>query len=58
MALTLGPRARAAGYGINAFDHIGSTNAEALTAARGGCGGVPGVGSPVATIWRVRVSGT
>lgn len=36
MALTLGPRARAAGYGINAFDHIGSTNAEALTAARGG----------------------
>jgi BirA family biotin operon repressor/biotin-[acetyl-CoA-carboxylase] ligase len=36
MALALGPQARAAGYGVNAFDHIGSTNAEALTAARGG----------------------
>ncbi len=39
MALTLGPRARAAGYGLSAFDRIGSTNAEALTAARAGeCG--------------------
>ncbi|MBN9039912.1 MAG: biotin--[acetyl-CoA-carboxylase] ligase [Rhizobiales bacterium 62-47] len=36
MALTLGPRARAAGYGLTAFDRIGSTNAEALTAARAG----------------------
>ena len=36
MALTLGPRARAAGYGLIAFDAIGSTNAEALVAARAG----------------------
>ncbi len=36
MALTLGPRARAAGYGLVAFDAIGSTNAEALAAARSG----------------------
>lgn len=36
MALALGPRACAAGYGINAFDHVGSTNAEALAAARSG----------------------
>jgi BirA family biotin operon repressor/biotin-[acetyl-CoA-carboxylase] ligase len=36
MALTLGPRARVAGYGLIAFDAIGSTNAEALVAARAG----------------------
>ena len=36
MALALGSRARAAGYGLNTFDAIGSTNAEALNAARGG----------------------
>jgi len=36
MALALGSRARTAGYGLTAFDAIGSTNAEALTAARGG----------------------
>ncbi len=36
MALTLGPRARAAGYRLNAFDSIGSTNAAALAAARAG----------------------
>jgi len=36
MALTLGSRALAAGYGLTAFDAIGSTNAEALNAARGG----------------------
>lgn len=36
MALALGSRARAAGYGLTAFDAIGSTNAEALNAARNG----------------------
>ncbi|MBN8985528.1 MAG: biotin--[acetyl-CoA-carboxylase] ligase, partial [Rhizobiales bacterium] len=36
MALALGPRARAAGYELTAFDAVGSTNAEALNAARGG----------------------
>jgi BirA family biotin operon repressor/biotin-[acetyl-CoA-carboxylase] ligase len=38
MAFTLGSRATKAGYGLVGFDHIGSTNAEALTRARdGGC---------------------
>jgi BirA family biotin operon repressor/biotin-[acetyl-CoA-carboxylase] ligase len=36
MAFTLGPRATKAGYGLVAFDQIGSTNAEALTRARDG----------------------
>lgn len=36
MTLELGSRARAAGYGLNAFDAIGSTNAEALNAVRDG----------------------
>jgi BirA family transcriptional regulator, biotin operon repressor / biotin---[acetyl-CoA-carboxylase] ligase len=36
MAFTLGSRATKAGYGLVAFDHIGSTNAEALTCARNG----------------------
>jgi BirA family transcriptional regulator, biotin operon repressor / biotin---[acetyl-CoA-carboxylase] ligase len=36
MAFTLGSRAIKAGYGLIAFDHIGSTNAEALTRARDG----------------------
>ncbi len=36
MTLALGPRALAAGYGLMAYDAVGSTNAEALTAARGG----------------------
>lgn len=36
MALHLGPRARAAGYGLTVFDNVGSTNAEALAAARNG----------------------
>src|SRR3954449_12570676 len=36
MAFTLGPRATKAGYGLAAFDQIGSTNAEALTRARDG----------------------
>jgi BirA family biotin operon repressor/biotin-[acetyl-CoA-carboxylase] ligase len=31
MAFSLGPRATSAGYRLAAFDHIGSTNAEALT---------------------------
>lgn len=39
MAFTLGPRATKAGYGLVAFDQIGSTNAEALTRARDGEGG-------------------
>lgn len=36
MALALGARARAAGYRLTAFDAVGSTNAEALAAARVG----------------------
>src|SRR5882757_2771362 len=36
MTFTLGPRAISAGYRLAAFDSIGSTNAEALTRARGG----------------------
>jgi len=36
MAFTLGPRAISAGYRLAAFDHIGSTNAEALARARNG----------------------
>jgi BirA family transcriptional regulator, biotin operon repressor / biotin---[acetyl-CoA-carboxylase] ligase len=36
MALALGPRATAAGYRLTAFDQAGSTNAEAMAAARRG----------------------
>jgi BirA family transcriptional regulator, biotin operon repressor / biotin---[acetyl-CoA-carboxylase] ligase len=36
MVFSLGPRATSAGYRLAAFDHIGSTNAEALARAR--CG--------------------
>ena len=36
MTFTLGPTAGAAGYGLAAFDQIGSTNAEAMSRARGG----------------------
>src|SRR5216684_6643508 len=36
MAFSLGPRAGSAGYRLAAFDHIGSTNAEALSRARDG----------------------
>jgi BirA family biotin operon repressor/biotin-[acetyl-CoA-carboxylase] ligase len=36
MPFTLGPRAASAGYGLAAFDQIGSTNAEAMALARGG----------------------
>jgi BirA family biotin operon repressor/biotin-[acetyl-CoA-carboxylase] ligase len=36
MAFSLGPRALSAGYRLAAFDSIGSTNAEALSRARGG----------------------
>src|SRR6476661_1232891 len=36
MAFALGPRAVSAGYRLAAFDHIGSTNAEAMARARGG----------------------
>ena len=36
MAFSLGPRAASAGYRLAAFDQIGSTNAEALSRARGG----------------------
>jgi BirA family transcriptional regulator, biotin operon repressor / biotin---[acetyl-CoA-carboxylase] ligase len=39
MTLKLGPRAVSAGYRLEAFDQIGSTNAEALAHARGGEGG-------------------
>jgi BirA family biotin operon repressor/biotin-[acetyl-CoA-carboxylase] ligase len=36
MTFTLGPTARSAGYGLAAFDQIGSTNAEAMARARDG----------------------
>src|ERR1700742_2412261 len=36
MTFSLGPRAVSAGYGLAAFDSIGSTNAEALVRARDG----------------------
>src|SRR4029453_18046449 len=36
MTFTLGPTAISAGYGLAAFDQIGSTNAEALSRARSG----------------------
>src|SRR3954447_2414171 len=36
MAFALGPRATSAGYRLAAFDHIGSTNAEAMVRARDG----------------------
>ena len=36
MTFTLGPRAISAGYRLAAFDHIGSTNAEAMARARDG----------------------
>src|SRR6202140_4403047 len=36
MTFSLGPRATSAGYRLAAFDHIGSTNAEALAQARAG----------------------
>jgi BirA family transcriptional regulator, biotin operon repressor / biotin---[acetyl-CoA-carboxylase] ligase len=36
MAFSLGPRAISAGYRLAAFDHTGSTNAEALVRARDG----------------------
>jgi BirA family biotin operon repressor/biotin-[acetyl-CoA-carboxylase] ligase len=36
MAFSLGPRAKSAGYRLAAFDHIGSTNAEAMSRARDG----------------------
>ena len=36
MAFSLGPRATSAGYRLAAFDHIGSTNAEAMARARAG----------------------
>jgi BirA family transcriptional regulator, biotin operon repressor / biotin---[acetyl-CoA-carboxylase] ligase len=36
MTFSLGPRAVAAGYRLAVFDHIGSTNAEAMSTARGG----------------------
>jgi BirA family biotin operon repressor/biotin-[acetyl-CoA-carboxylase] ligase len=36
MPFTLGPRATAAGYRLESFDQIGSTNSEAMTQARAG----------------------
>src|SRR5215467_11965421 len=36
MPFTLGPRAASAGYRLQAFDQIGSTNAEAVARARDG----------------------
>jgi BirA family biotin operon repressor/biotin-[acetyl-CoA-carboxylase] ligase len=36
MGFALGPRATSAGYRLAAFDQIGSTNAEAMSRARGG----------------------
>ena len=41
MTFTLGPRATSAGYRLEAFDQIGSTNVEAIARARGGdCGSI------------------
>src|ERR1700733_5642185 len=42
MIFSLGPRAILAGYRLAAFDHIGSTNAEAMARARDGEGGPVG----------------
>jgi BirA family biotin operon repressor/biotin-[acetyl-CoA-carboxylase] ligase len=39
MAFSLGPRAISAGYRLAAFESVGSTNAEAMSAARAGEGG-------------------
>jgi BirA family biotin operon repressor/biotin-[acetyl-CoA-carboxylase] ligase len=39
MAFALGPRSEAAGYSLLAFDTVGSTNAEALSHAKGGATG-------------------
>src|SRR5215475_15908527 len=36
MTFTLGPRATSAGYRLEAFDQIGSTNVEAIARARDG----------------------
>jgi BirA family biotin operon repressor/biotin-[acetyl-CoA-carboxylase] ligase len=36
MTFSLGPRSSTEGYRLTAFEHIGSTNAEALSQARGG----------------------
>jgi len=36
VAFTLGPRAISAGYRLVAFDHVASTNAEAMSRARDG----------------------
>src|SRR5579864_9045564 len=36
MAFTLGPQAKSAGYRLEAFDQIGSTNSEAMGRARAG----------------------
>src|SRR5215475_9320322 len=36
MPFTLGPRATSAGYRLEVFDQIGSTNVEAIARARGG----------------------
>ena len=36
MTITLGSRAASAGFGLAAFDQIGSTNAEAMVRARAG----------------------
>jgi BirA family biotin operon repressor/biotin-[acetyl-CoA-carboxylase] ligase len=36
MAIALGPRATSAGFGLAAFDQVGSTNAEAMAQARAG----------------------
>lgn len=54
MAFSLGHRARAAGYGLVAFDSIGSTNAEALTRARDGETGPLWLVSPEQTAGRGR----
>jgi BirA family biotin operon repressor/biotin-[acetyl-CoA-carboxylase] ligase len=36
MAFTLGPRATSAGYRLESFDQVGSTNSEAIVRARAG----------------------
>jgi len=54
MPFTLGPRAISAGYRLEAFDQIGSTNAEAMARARNGEGGPIWLVTPEQTAGRGR----
>src|SRR5262245_52262871 len=54
MAFALGPQAVSAGYRLEVFDSIGSTNAEALSRARPGEGGPLRLVPPPPTAGRAR----